>query len=137
MGQTSIGIKPLNKGVMVDIYDDGAMPLKFAKGGALLMIDDTSLNSVHNNGGMATHKGIRPRWGIVVAVGDEAEDRTGIKVGDKVLMEANKWTPGFIYDDSRKKVWWIKHEDIILVDEEGPTKEERKYIASRNQGSQA
>jgi hypothetical protein len=135
MGKTTIGVTPINSGVFVDLYDDGAMPLQFASGGKLLMISDADLNSVHNQGGMAKHKGIRPRWGIVTGLSDEAIEQTSLKIGDKVLMEFGKWTPGFTYDETRKKAWWIKHTDIIMVDEDGPTKQERAYIKARNKGS--
>ncbi len=134
MGKTSIGLTPLKGGVVVDIYDDGEVPIYFGAGKnktRFYTISDVELNSPHARDGKRTHPGIRPRWGIVVGLSDEAIAQTSLALGDKVLCDTNKWTPGFIYDASRKKAWWIKHTDILLVDEEGLHPEEREHIEAR------
>jgi hypothetical protein len=132
MGQTSIGLTPLHSGVIVDIYDDGTIPIHFGKGHKLFMISDAELNSPHARDGHTKHAGIRPRWAIVTGLSDEALEQTGLKLGDKVLCDTNKWTPGFRYEPGNpRKAWWIKHTDIILVDEDGVTDAEREHIDSR------
>ena len=130
MSATSMGITPLNDGVLLDIYDDGEIPMMVG-GIRFYTISDVALDSPHARDGHTKHPGIRARWALVVAVSDKAEQEAGLKVGDKVLCEHGRWTPGFTYDSSRKKAWWIKHTDILLVDEGGLTKEEKLHMKER------
>lgn len=132
MSESRVGLTPLHKGVIVDIYDDGSIPLALG-GFELLMLDDSMLsNSVFTGrDGKTPHKGNRHRWAIVLGVSDEAE-QAGLKIGDKVLCERNEWTPHFEFGSDRRKLWWINHEKIIGVDDAGLTKVEKKFIKQRN-----
>ena len=65
-----------------------------------------------------------------MATTDYAE-QCGIHVGDKVLLDTMKWSRGAVYSDDGRKLWRIKADDVLMVDEAGLTEEELDYIASR------
>jgi len=56
--------------------------------------------------------GLADRWGRVVSIGPDCRD---VQVGDRVMVQAQKWTKGFKHDD----VWlWMTQENfIIFIDE--------------------
>jgi hypothetical protein len=77
------------------------------------------------------HPGIRPRWAIVLATNERVEE-SGIKCGDKVLLDTLKWTRSVVYDmENDKKCWGIKVDDILMVDEDGFTEDELEILAIR------
>jgi co-chaperonin GroES (HSP10) len=55
----------------------------------------------------------QPRYGIVVAVGPEVCDE--IKIGQKILIEALKWTNAFVINGEK---YWKTTQDFILAYEE-------------------
>lgn len=140
MGQTRIGVTPL-RGVLVDIYDDGTKPIVFKNGYVLETLGDADFgtDSIRRTSYGEKHPGIRSRWGLVLAVSDDAS-RDGINIGDKVLIEELKWNHNkgetFIDTDGKeKKFWWVMdHKSIILVDDSGPTPQERLAMDRRYAG---
>jgi len=63
--------------------------------------------------------GIRPRWGLVYAVGPEQKD---VKVGQYICVAHGRWTRGVEIEDSegKKTIRRIDHKDILLVSDEMP-----------------
>lgn len=55
-----------------------------------------------------------PRWGIVQAVGERVQD--DIKPGQRVLIEALKWTEAVSYD--AETVWLTGQDYVLVVDDE-------------------
>ena len=67
------------------------------------------------------NSGIRPRWGLVYAIGPEQKD---IQVGQWVCMSHGRWTRGVdIIDENgvRTTVRKIDTDDILLVSDEPVT----------------
>lgn len=59
-------------------------------------------------GGIEGKLGLADRWARVLVVGP---DCTEIRVGDRVMIQAQKWTEGFKHDG----VWlWMTNEDVIV-----------------------
>lgn len=58
--------------------------------------------------------GIRPRWGVVYAIGPEQKD---VKPGDWVCVAHGRWTRGIEIEDDNgtRTVRKIDPEDILLV----------------------
>ncbi len=82
------------------------------------------------------HPGLRPRWAVVVSVGTDAE-AVGLKIGDKVLLDELKWSRGVTYEHvTRKKVWRIPVRDVLLVDQDGLTEQEKRHIKRRDRGEE-
>ena len=131
--QTAVNYKPIGDWVFIDLYDDGETVTKMGDYNWIWIGDDKfgSEDLVQGRDYDNTHRGIRPRWGLVVGVSDKAAE--DVQVGQKVLCDQMKWTRGFQYDrDSNAKLWAIKAEDILMVDETGLTDDEvdmleRKY----------
>lgn len=125
-----IGINPVNKDVLVGIYDDGEKLKRLSNGQSIILLADDGLgpNSMTRSTDVR-HSGIRPRWGVVLATTDYAEER-GLQVGQKVLMETMKWSRGIPYDGDPhgKKFWRIAAEDVVVVDETGFDDDEKAKI---------
>ena len=132
MAESLIPAHPLenNKDILVDIYDDGAQTVSLGPGkkSLILLPDDSFGRSIDVS--ESKHPGIRPRWGMVLATTDYAE-QCGIHVGDKVLLDTMKWSRGAVYSNDGRKLWRIKADDVLIVDDEGLTEEELDHIASR------
>lgn len=118
MPKSIVGIRPIKDWVFVDIYDDGQKLSMFGGKPFWLPSDDKFDHHAIKRGTDNKHSGIRPRWAMVVAVGEHAEQR-GIAVGQKVLCDEMKWTRGFQNNITKNRCWAIKTEDILLVDEDG------------------
>jgi hypothetical protein len=131
MPESIIGIRPIKDWVLVDIYDDGERLTRFAGGKKFwLPSDDKFDHHAIKRGTDHKHSGIRPRWAMVVAVGEHAEQR-GIAVGQKVLCDEMKWTRGFQNTVTNARAWAIKTEDILLVDEDGFDEDDLEKLAPR------
>lgn len=127
MAETLIGIKPLHHRVLVGIYDDGDTVMMLG-GKKFFLLDDSSANSkrdIH-----VKHQGVRPRWGIVLAVSDWVIQYQLVRVGQKILMDQLTWSraiPTDIHGD-RTKIWSIPVEDVLLIDESEFTEMDRDQI---------
>lgn len=133
MAESLIPAHPLenNKDILVDIYDDGAQTVSLGPGKKpLVLLPDDSFARSMDNVADVKHPGIRPRWGMVLATTDYAES-CGIHIGDKVLLDTMKWSRGAIYTDEGRKLWRIKADDVLMVDDDGLTEEEMDHIAER------
>ena len=137
MPETTITARPVenNEDVLVDIYDDGGQTVSLGKGKAplILLPDDTFGRDFDQASEYSRHPGIRPRWGRVLATTKFAE-KLGIKVGDKVLLDTMKWSRGVVYDEDGRKLWRIKADDVLVVDDDGFTEDEIAHMESRYQG---
>lgn len=127
MSESLINIKALRKDILVDIYDDGEETVELAPGRKFILLDDTQF--ARERDGSETHAGIRPRWAKVLSTSDYAEE-TGIHVGMKVLCDTMKWFRGVDYATG-KKMWRIPADDIIGIDDDGFSEEERAKLAER------
>lgn len=133
MAESLIPVKAIenNKDVLVDIYDDGAQTVSLGPGKkSLVLLPDDTFGRNMDNIEDTKHPGIRPRWGMVLSTTDFAE-QLGIHVGDKVLLDTMKWSRGAIYSEDGRKLWRIKADNVLAIDEDGLTEEELDYIASR------
>lgn len=74
-----------------------------------IIIPDTGFNT----------QNIKPRWGKVVAVGEEISD---IKVGDWIFIQHGRWTHGIRHkeNDVEKMVWMVDYDGVMLVADEKP-----------------
>lgn len=63
--------------------------------------------------------GIRPRWGVVYAIGPKQKD---VKPGDWVCVAHGRWTRGIEIEDDggAKTVRKIDPKDILLISDERP-----------------
>jgi len=113
----------------VNIYDTGEGTIDLGGGKKLILLNDVSFADNHLTSSQSSHPGIRPRWAVVVAVNQYAKD-LGINLGDKVLCDTMKWSRGFEYDASGNKTWRVPVEDIMLVDDDGLTEEDKEMIES-------
>lgn len=123
MATSMIGIKPLHERILVGIYDDGETYLMLGGKKFWLLGDDTDRlgRSVEQK-----HPGIRPRWGVVLAVPDVVQETGDVKVGQKVLLDELKWSRGVTarLHGEDTKVWSIPFEDVMgLYDGEFTEKE--------------
>jgi len=59
-----------------------------------------------------------PRWGKVVALGEDLKDNEDVKNGSFVLIEPLMWTLGMTYDGT--KVWKTDISKILAVSDELP-----------------
>ena len=95
-------IRPLNDAVIVS---DMAFDERISSGGIVLLNDNGKGN------------GIRPRWGLVYAVGPDQKD---VAVGQWVCVAHGRWTRGIeVEDESGKKTLRrIDPKDIMLISDE-------------------
>jgi co-chaperonin GroES (HSP10) len=90
---TELGIRPKRDWIFIDIDDRGAKILK----SGLIQLDDDMRDG-----------GIRPRWTTVLSVGEAVAEETGIKPGDRLLLEHLGWTRPFHHETpegTREKIW--------------------------------
>lgn len=114
-----IKIRPLHKGVFVDIVDRDVTQKDLGNGKVLHLIPDDVFGA-HDPTSGVTHPGIRPRWARVLEVGSEAADL--VSVGDLVLCDYGKWSRKFSIGrvgDQIYYVWWISVDDISIIDRNG------------------
>ncbi len=77
--------------------------------------DSKGFNNVSEGGIVFSsyhHDTRQDRWGIVLVVGPEVKE---IKVGDRILVEALKWSEGHKVDDELK-IWMTTEENVMLVE---------------------
>lgn len=129
MSDSSIGVRVIKDHILVDIYDTGERVIKLGGKDFIIMGDD-KLKSHHNVIDGDSHPGIRPRWAIVLSASDYAEE-TGIRVGDKVLIDNMKWTRAIRYS-GENQCWRVHVDDVLLVDPDGLDESEKTVIAERN-----
>lgn len=116
----------LPKTVLVYIYDDGEQITVLDNGLELITgLDDTNLESIHNAVD-STHPGIRGRWAIVVSAKEDTPSE--FAPGTKVFLDEMKWSRGFIFDNTGRKVNTMPIEDILLIDTDGFTEWEQNKI---------
>ena len=114
--------------VLTFIYDDGADTVSLADGVEFILLNDTSFANLDMHSRSETHAGIRPRWALVLSTSKEAED-FGIKPGDKVLLDTMKWSRGFRFDITHRRMHRIPADDILMVDEDGLTPEDFEKVS--------
>jgi len=128
MGTTIMGHRPLGDYMLVNIFDDGDTTVDLGNGVKFIMLSDSMFGEDHMKRSVEdSHPGIRPRWAIVLATSDLAEE-FGIRVGDKVLCEQMRWSRGMEFDNSSRRVWRILPDNILGVDEDGFTGDELEKI---------
>lgn len=127
--ESSIPLNTLGKFILVNIYDTGEGTIDLGGGKKLILLSDVSFADGNLTSSQSSHPGIRPRWAVVVGVNQYSKDR-GINVGDKVLCDTMKWTRGFEYDNHGNRAWRVPTEDIMLVDDDGLTEEDKEQIES-------
>lgn len=95
-------IRPLNDAVIVS---DMEFAERISTGGIVLLNDNGKGN------------GIRPRWGLVYAVGPDQKD---VAVGQWICVAHGRWTRGIeVEDESGKKTLRrIDPKDIVLISDE-------------------
>lgn len=95
-------IRPLNDAVIVS---DMEFAERISTGGIVLLNDNGKGN------------GIRPRWGLVYAVGPDQKD---VAVGQWICVAHGRWTRGIeVEDESGKKTLRrIDPKDIMLISDE-------------------
>lgn len=115
MAESLIGIKPLHDRVLVGIYDDGDTTIMLG-GKKFILLDDTSFApDLKRNRTNETHKGIRPRYAIVLATSDRVAEHGNIRPGDKVLLAFGEWTRAISVriDGETTKVWSIPTTEVM------------------------
>lgn len=134
MPESMIRVRATKNRVLVDIYDDGEEFIQMKGGYKFIMLDDTSFgHDTRHKKSTEAHTGNRCRWGMVVATSKEAEQEN-LKIGDKVYLDALKWTRGFEYNpDTHDKIWSIPVADILGVDENGFSEQERSKLEGRHE----
>lgn len=128
--ESLVGMRGTHDYVLVMIFDDGEdkIMLDEEKGIELILLNDTSFANPDMNVTDDKNRGIRPRWAIVLATSKEAEDRD-VKPGNKVLLDTMKWSRGFRFDNTQRKMWRIPADDILAVDEDGINDKEMDKVA--------
>ena len=92
--------KPLRKGILVRNMEFGEQR---TAGGLIVLSDD----------GKST--GIHPRWGEVIAVGNEQKD---VAVGQYVLVSHGRWSRGF--ELNGETVRTVDPDDVLGVQDQAP-----------------
>jgi hypothetical protein len=127
MTDNLVPFRPVGDRVIVFIYDDGNDAVDIGGGKMLITgLQDTNFDTLHDVVG-GKHPGIRPRWALVTAVGD---DTTTVAVGDKVYLDTMKWRRGLVAAEGGRRIWDIAVEDILLVDDDGLNKLEMEKVAN-------
>jgi len=114
--------------VLAFIYDDGEDTVKLADGVEFILLNDTSFANKDMHSRNQTHSGIRPRWALVLSTSKEAED-FGVKPGDKVLLDTMKWSRGFRFDTTHRRIHRVPADDILMVDDDGLTPDDFEKVA--------
>ena len=128
MGTSIMGHRPVGDYMLVNIFDDGDTTVNLGNGIKFILLSDSMLAQDYMNRSVEdSHPGIRPRWAMVMATSDKAEE-FGIKVGDKVLCEQMKWSRGMEFDNISRRIWRILPDNILGIDEDGFTEDEVEKI---------
>ena len=92
--------KPLRDGILVRNMEFGEQR---TAGGLIVMSDDGKTSGIH------------PRWGEVIAVGNEQQDVT---VGQYVLVSHGRWSRGF--ELNGETVRTVDPNDVLGIQDEAP-----------------
>ena len=98
-----MSLRVLRQRILVSLegVSGGKMEAHTTKGGILIPCGDGFQ-------GMGHILGQNNRWGVVLSVGSEC---TEIKLHDRILITAQKWTEGFVHDS----IWyWLTDEEHVL-----------------------
>jgi co-chaperonin GroES (HSP10) len=90
---------PLKNNVFVTALDSGER----RSAGGIIIPDDNM-----------KERGIRPRWGMIYAVGPDVDD---LQPGDWVYVEHGRWTNGIDFDlpDGVVRVWRVDYPKAVLL----------------------
>lgn len=100
------GVRPIHNRVIVAGMEFGEQT---TKGGIIITSDD------------GKDRGIKPRWGQVVAKGPENNDPYNI--GDYILVEHGRWTRGYELEDDSGNVQMLRTveaESVLMWTDEEP-----------------
>jgi len=102
-----VNLRPLRQCIIVRLEgtENGKLAEYTTKGG--IVVPGADLNAGINN-----HDGLKSRWAEVLAVGPEC---TEVLIGDRVLIDAGKWTASVKFEDDF--VWMTEEEHIALIDD--------------------
>ena len=92
--------KPLRDGILVRNMDFGEQK---TASGLIVLSDDGKTGGIH------------PRWGEVVAVGNEQED---VSVGQYVMVAHGRWSRGF--ELNGETVRTVDPKDVLGIQDEAP-----------------
>ena len=97
--------KPLRDGILVRNMDFGE---RKTASGLIVLSDDGKVGGIH------------PRWGEVIAVGNEQSD---VQVGQYVMVAHGRWTRGINITDAEgdKTIRCVDPKDCLLVSDEPQT----------------
>lgn len=106
----------------IHVYKGTVTPI-----GNRVIVSDMHFGEIKTKGGLVItsddgkDRGIKPRWGRVVAKGPKNDDP--YNVGDWVLVEHGRWTRGFDIESENgevKTLRTVEAESIMLWDNEKP-----------------
>ena len=95
-------LKPLRDGILVRNMDFKGHK---TPGGIIVLSDDGKLGGIH------------PRWGEVIAVGNEQQD---VDVGQYVMVAHGRWSRGF--ELNGETVRTVDPKDVLGIQDEEPEK---------------
>ncbi len=112
-----LNVTPINGRMIVGIYDDGSVT-RMLGGKEFYTISDTDVSTSMDNLEVAQnhrkHRGIRPRWAVILSVPEDHDER--YSTGDIVLLEQLEWTRAMKYKDpvhGECKVWSIPSDKTL------------------------
>lgn len=128
MAKTIMGHRPLGDYMLINIFDDGDTTVTLDNGVEFILLSDATFGEQHlKRSTEHSHPGIRPRWAMVMATSDRAEEM-GINIGDKVLCDQMRWSRGMEFDECGRRIWRILPDNILAIDDDGYTDIEKKKI---------
>lgn len=95
--------KPLKDGILVKEMEFGEIT---TAAGIIITSDD------------GKDRGIHPRWGLVMAIGDDQSD---VKVGEWVLVAHGRWSRGF--ELNGETVRTVDPKDVLAASDDEPNSE--------------
>ena len=98
--QVSGNFKPLGNGIAVRNMEFGEQK---TEGGLIVLSDDGKSSGIH------------PRWGEVIAVGNEQQD---VSVGQYVMVAHGRWSRGF--ELNGETVRTVDPKDVLGIQDEEP-----------------
>jgi len=100
-------VQPLHKRLIVQLEgtSNGKLAEYVSEGGIVIAGGDLST-------GRNAYDGLKDRWALVLGVGSECLD---VKVGDRVLITAGKWTEAVKLDG--EYLWMTEEEQVLLIDD--------------------
>lgn len=120
--ETIIRVRPIEGFVLIDIYDRGMRIMSNrATGSNIILPSDDMIDDMRRHQVDSKHPGIRPRWGRILAVSQEAKE-AGLHVGDDILADTLKWSRGVNYarvKGQTRKFWRLAVEDVLLHSSDG------------------